>query len=64
MMRKIFFYFVIVCGYLFILGFFVYSFDIDYEYYYEYKVNLVVLGKFLVVIIVKVNLLICVICIK
>lgn len=64
MMRKIFFNFVIVCGYLIVWGIFVYSFDIDYEYYYEYKVNLVVLGKFLVVIIVKVNLLICVICIK
>lgn len=64
MMRKIFFYFVIVCGYLIVWGIFVYSFDIDYEYYYEYNVNLVVLGKFLVVIIVKVNLLICVICIK
>lgn len=64
MMRKISFHFVTVCGYLIAWGTFAYSFDIDYEYHYEYKANSVVLGKFPVVTIAKVNLLICVICIK
>lgn len=64
MMRKMSFHFVTVCGYLLALGFFAYSFETDYEYHYEYKANSVVLGKFPVVTIAKVNLLICVICIK
>lgn len=64
MMRKMSSHFVTVCGYLIAWGTFAYSFDIDYEYHYEYKANSVVLGKFPVVTIAKVNLLICVICIK
>lgn len=58
MMRKISFHFVTVCGYLIAWGTFAYSFDIDYEYHYEYKANSVVLGKFPVVTIAKVNLII------
>lgn len=62
--EKISFHFVTVCGYLIAWGTVAYSFDIDYEYHYEYKANSVVLGKFPVVTIAKVNLLICFICIK
>lgn len=54
-MRKISFYVATVCGYLLAWGTFAYSFEIDYEYHYEYKADSVVLGQFPVLTIVKVT---------
>lgn len=54
-MRKIYFNFATICGYLLALEAFVYSFEIDYEYHYEYKADSVVLGKFPVLTVVKVT---------